>query len=224
MTGPGPTPVIWRRSARARRISLRLDLRTGAVVLTLPLRATRAAGQAMLDQSAEWIATRVGRLPAPVVLADGAIIPVHGTAHRVTHHPGGRGIRLGDGALYVPGDPAFLPRRVTDFLRAEAGRHLGALARAQAAQLGRPVARIVIKDTRTRWGSCTARGVLMFSWRLVMAPPWVQAYVVAHEAAHLRHMNHGPAFWALLDTLTPHRVAAEAWLLVEGPGLLRVDC
>ena len=85
-----------------------------------------------------------------------------------------------------------------------------------------PLRRVVVKDTSSRWGSCTADGTVMFSWRLVMAPPEVQDYVVAHEVAHLRHMDHSRQFWALTAQLTPHRRAATAWLAAHGAGLMRV--
>lgn len=216
------TAVTWRRSVRARRISLRFDMATGGVVLTLPPRATRAAGQRLLDGSAGWIAERARRLPPAIALTDGGLVPVHGVARRITA-AGARGVtRLDGDALLVPGDPAFLPRRVTDWLRAEARRTLVPLAHARVAQLDRTVTRVVLRDTRTRWGSCTGAGTLMFSWRLVMAPPWVQDYVVCHEAAHRVHMDHSARFWAVLDGLYPGREAAEAWLAGEGVGLLRV--
>ena len=81
---------------------------------------------------------------------------------------------------------------------------------------------MAVKDTRSRWGSCAANRNLAFSWRLVMAPRFVQDYVAAHEVAHLRHMNHGPRFWALVAELTPHTTAAVEWLRTHGPRLLRV--
>lgn len=218
---PNAAPVEWRRSRRARRISLRLDARSGRVVLTLPARATKAAGLQALQTHAGWIAERLRRLPEPVRFADGAAVPVHGVPHRIRHLPGACG-RIGDGEVVVGGGAEFLSRRVVDLLRAEALRALSAQACAKAACAGLRVRRVVVKDTRSRWGSCTADGTLMFSWRLVMAPAWVQDYVAAHEAAHLRHMNHGAEFWALADTLSPHRRMAEAWLRAEGPGLQRV--
>ena len=216
--------VLWRRHARARRVSLRVDPTSGAVVVTLPPRASRASGLALLQSHADWIAARLDALPGAIGLADGALVPLSGEPHVVRHEPLGRGgvwIEPG-GALVVSGGAEFLPRRIGDFLRAEAKRRLIETAE----RIGGPAAlrprRIVIKDTRTRWGSCTASGVVMLAWRLVMAPPGVQHYVAAHELAHLRHMDHGAAFWALVDTLTPHRETAEAWLRVHGAGLLRV--
>jgi predicted metal-dependent hydrolase len=120
------------------------------------------------------------------------------------------------------GDPAVLARRLTDFFRAEARRSLVELVTAKALAAGVAPRRVTVKDTRSRWGSCAANRNLAFSWRLVMAPSYVQDYVAAHEVAHLRHMNHGPRFWALVSQLTAHTEAAMTWLRVHGPKLLRV--
>lgn len=219
----GSAPVIWRRSARARRISLRIEPRGGGVIVTLPARATAAAGRALLLTHKDWVADRLARLPRPVPLSHGASVPIDGRPHRLVHQPGLRGTAWLDGdEIHVAGDAAFLARRVRDFLRAHARQRLAKLAAEKAASAGLATRRVVIKDTSSRWGSCAANGTLMFSWRLVMAPPPVQDYVVAHEVAHLRHMNHGRDFWALTDQLTPHRRAATAWLTAHGAGLMRV--
>ncbi len=218
----GPTPVQWRRSARARRISLRIDPRNSSVVVTLPARAGRAAGMALLTDHAAWVADRLAALPAAVVFADGATVPLGGTPHRICHVPAGRGgAWLEADEIHVAGDPAFLRRRVTDFLRAEARRRLTAMAAAKCAQAGLSARRVTVKDTSSRWGSCAPDGTVMFCWRLVMAPELVQDYVVAHEVAHLRHMNHGPRFWGLVAELTDHRERAVGWLGLYGAGLLR---
>ncbi len=219
----GPARVQWRRSARARKVSLRIDPRAGEVVITLPPRTTQAAGRALLADHAGWVAERLARLPAPIVLQHGAQVPLDGAPCLIQHAPGARGgAWLDGGVLHVAGAPEFLPRRAADFLRGEARRRLSALAAAKAALAGLAPRRVVVKDTRTRWGSCTADGTLMFCWRLVMAPPHVQDYVAAHEVAHLRHMDHSRAFWALVAQLTPHRRAATGWLAAEGNGLMRV--
>ena len=219
---PCPSPVVWRRSARARRVSLRIDARTGAVVLTLPVRAPRTAGLALLSDHAAWIADRLAALPAPLAFADGTSLPIGGVAHRIRHVPLRRGgAWLEGGELLVSGEAEFLARRVATFLRAEARLRFGAMALEAGRPAGLRPRRVVVKDTRTRWGSCTADGTVMLSWRLLMAPEPVQRYVVAHEVAHLRHMNHGARFWALVQELTPHRAAAEAWLRESGAGLQR---
>jgi predicted metal-dependent hydrolase len=219
----GAARVEWRRNARARRVSLRIDPSDGAIVVTLPPRASRRAGMALLMGHADWVAKRIAALPVAITLADGAQIPIGGVPHVIRHHPDSRGgVWLEAGELHVTGLAEFLPRRVVDFLRAEASRRLSALTRVKAAQAGLIPARITIKDTTSRWGSCAPDGALAFSWRLVMAPEFVQDYVTAHEVAHLRHMNHRPEFWHLVSSLTAHTPRAMAWLRHEGPRLLRV--
>lgn len=219
----GAALVQWRRSARARRVSLRIDPRGGSVVVTLPMRAARQAGVALLMTHAGWVSDRLAALPDAVPFADGQMVPVDGVSHRIRHLPDGRGgAWLLDGTLCVTGRPEFLRRRVTDFLRARARAQMGGLAAAKAALGGLVPRRVTVKDTQSRWGSCASDGSISFSWRLVMAPAFVQDYVAAHEVAHLRHMNHGKRFWALVDRLTPHTAQAIPWLHTEGARLLRI--
>lgn len=219
----GDTVVEWRRSSRARRISLRIDPSEGIVIVVLPLRAARRAGMALLMGNVDWVTRRLAALPAVLAFADGVELPIEGQLYRIRHVPGGRiGARLSDHDLEVSGEPAFLPRRVRDFLRSEARRRLSARVLATSAHANLAARRVTVKDTSSRWGSCSADRSLSFSWRLLMAPGFVQDYVVAHEVAHLRHMNHGPAFWRLVAELTPHQQQARDWLHHHGPSLLRI--
>ena len=219
----GPARVEWRRSSRARRVSLRINPTGGAVIVTLPSRASRKAGMALLMGHAEWVTNRLAALPEAVAFTEGATVPIAGQPHRICHAPAARGgAFLLDQELHVTGAAEFLPRRVRDFLRQEARRRLGALVAAKAGLIGIVPKRLTLKDTTSRWGSCAPDKSLAMSWRLVMAPGFVQDYVVAHEVAHLRHMNHGPNFWSLVDQLTPHKKAAIPWLRAEGPRLLRI--
>ncbi len=219
----GPAKLAWRRSSRARRVSLRIDPREGAVVVTLPLRAGRGAGMDLVMSHAGWISDRIAALPDHVCFEDGARVPLGGVDHVIRHVPDRRGgAWVEAGCILVAGKPEFLPRRVADFLRGEARRRLGLLVAEKAASAQVSPRRITVKDTSSRWGSCAPDGSLAFSWRLVMTPAFVQDYVAAHEVAHLRHMNHGKRFWALVDTLTPHTEAAVPWLRGEGARLLRI--
>lgn len=219
----GATPVVWRRSRAARQVSLRIDPRLGGVVITLPMRAAKASGLALLRDHAGWVADRLRALPQAVDLADGGSVMVGGVPHPIRHVPGGRGgAWLREGAIEVAGEPEFLPRRVADLLRTEAKRLFAAMVWDKAARIARKPARVAVKDTRSRWGSCTADGVVMINWRLIMAPRFVQDYVVAHEVAHLRHLDHSARFWGLVAELTPHCERAQAWLKQHGAGLLRV--
>ncbi|MGG5819577.1 M48 family metallopeptidase [Falsiroseomonas sp. HW251] len=216
-------PVRWRASARARRVSLLICPREGEVVVTLPPRAGRRAGIALLRQHEAWVLERLAALAPPIEFAPGAKLLLGGETHAIRHEPRRRGGAFIEGReIVVTGAREFLPRRVGDFLRAEAKRRIGALAVPHAAALGVKPRVIRLKDTRSRWGSCAPDGTLAFSWRLVMAPEWVTDYVVAHEIAHLRELNHSVRFWALVEQLTPNRDAAVEWLRAQGPALLRV--
>jgi predicted metal-dependent hydrolase len=218
----GSARVEWRRNRRARRVSLRIDPCGGAVVVTLPPRAARTAGMALLMSHAAWVTERLAALPGPSPFADGARVWLHGVDHRIIHVGGHGVVRACGREILVGGEPEFLSRRVADFLRAEALRRFSALVGEKSALADVRPSKVVVKDTSSRWGSCAANRCLAFSWRLVMAPRFVQDYVAAHEVAHLRHMNHSPRFWALVEDLSPHAEAAMAWLRSEGPRLLRV--
>lgn len=223
LRSPEPCPVVWRRSTRARRVSLRIDPVEGAVVVTLPQRASRRHGLELLSEHAGWIIQRLATLAPERPFEAGAKVPIGGIDHLIRHDPSRRGAAfLEEGALVVTGDPVFVARRVKDFLRAEALRRIGVAARPHAEALGVAPRAIRLKDTRTRWGSCAPDRTLAFSWRLVLAPEWVLDYVVAHEVAHLREMNHSDRFWALVEARTPHRHAATAWLRRHGAALQRV--
>ncbi len=216
-------PVAFRRSPRAAQISLRIDPAQGGVVITLPPRASRRAGLTLLQTHEAWVAEKLAALPRALPFLPGATVPVNGIGHVIRPMPAGRGGAWIEGSeILVTGGPEFLSRRVSDCLRRLARQRLTALA-AEKAKLAAVTPRCVrVKDTRTRWGSCAPDGTLSFCWRLVCAPEFVQDYVVGHEVAHLRHMNHGRQFWTLTEQLTAHRIAASAWLGTHGPALLRI--
>ena len=216
-------PVRWRPSTRAQRVSLRVCPREGAVVVTLPPRSGRRAGMALIREHEAWLIERLAALSPAVEFAPGVELLLAGEMHVIRHEPRARGGAFLDGrAIVVTGAREFLRRRVVDFLRTEARRRIGMLAVPHAASLAVKPRAIRVKDTRSRWGSCAPDGTLAFSWRLVMAPEWVTDYVVAHEVAHLRELNHSQRFWDLVQRLTPHRDAAVEWLRAEGPALLRI--
>ena len=217
------TAVAFRRSPRARKISMRIDPGFDGILITLPMRVSRRAGLALLRQYEDWAAEKLAALPRPVRFTAGAVIPVGGVAHVIVPVPAARGgAWIEDGRIFVTGGEEFLARRVTDCLKRLARQQLTAMAAEKAALAGSKIRAVRIKDTRTRWGSCAPDGTLAFCWRLVCAPKIVQDYVVAHEVAHLRHMNHGKQFWAMTESLTPHRAAASEWLTGNGLELLRL--
>ena len=180
----------------------------------LPDGAPAELGLRFLREKRGWVAARLGALPQPVPFAEGAEIPVLGVPHRIRRvfDPGAPPVDLVQGELRVRGEPPHVPRRVRDYLAALARTELARRARPLAARLGCQVARVSVRDTRSRWGSCSASGNLSFSWRLIFAPEAVVDYVVAHEVAHLVEMNHGPRFWRLVESLAPGHTRQRRWL------------
>ena len=207
-------PVAIRVSPRARRLSLRVDAAMRGIELVLPRRVSGDAAIGFVARHRGWIAARVAAMPPPARLADGASVPVFGVPHRIRRvvEPAAAPVTIVDGEIRVRGDPAHLSRRVRDHLVALARREFAARARVLAARLGKNVTRVGVRDPKSRWGSCSSKGALSFSWRLVFAPEAVVDYVVAHEVAHLVEMNHSPRFWRLVASLVPDAAAARAWL------------
>lgn len=214
--------LVIRRSARARRLGLRIAGHDDSVELVLPQGSREADGLAFLRERADWVLARLQRLPERVDFADGAILPLGGEPHRIRHDPGRRRpVAIDGAAIIVSGEAAHLNRRLTDWLRAEARRRIEPLAGGHAAAIGKRITRITVRDQKSRWGSCSPGGRLSFSWRLVLAPALVLDYVVAHEVAHLAESNHSPAFWKIVDRLTANRAEARAWLRRNGTSLHR---
>jgi predicted metal-dependent hydrolase len=216
-------PVTFVRSTRARRASLRVDPAHRRVVLTAPARMSRGVAVDFAETQAGWIAARLKRLPARRPFVDGAELPLFGAPHLIRHRPDARGTVWLEGAeIHVAGRSEHLPRRLRDWLMGEMRRRLPLLVHAKAARVERSVKRITVRDSRSRWGSCGPDGGMSFSWRLVFAPADVLDYLVAHEVAHLVHMNHGPRFWALARTLCDGPIEApQAWLKAHGETLLQ---
>ena len=214
--GAGDTEIAVRRSARARRVSLRVSGLDGQVTLTLPPRVSLAEGMAFARERADWIAAARARAPQVQRVLPGCALPVEGQLRRIETRTARGAVQLLPQALVVPGDPDRAGVRVAAFLRGLARDRLAAACDRHAAALGLPHRGITLRDTRSRWGSCTAAGSLMFSWRLVMAPPEVLDYVAAHEVAHLAEMNHSPRYWAVVRRLLPGYEAPRRWLKQNG--------
>ncbi|MCA3511354.1 MAG: M48 family metallopeptidase [Rhodobacter sp.] len=218
LPGPPPLEITLRRSARARRFSLRVSRLDGRVTLSLPPGAGESEAMAFARQQEPWIRRALAGLPQTAPVGLGAIIPVEGRLLRLDAGPG-RLIRIEGDSLLIPGNPAQAGVRAAAFLRHLARDRLTEASDRYAQMIGRPYSRITLRDTRSRWGSCTADGALMYSWRLVMAPPGVLDYVAAHEVAHLAQMNHSPAFWAVVARLVPGHAAQRRWLKLHGQAL-----
>lgn len=220
LPGDPAVELTLRRSPRARRISLRVSGLDGKVTLTLPRGVAEAEALAFAREKAGWLRAQLGARPEAVMVRPGVEFPVEGENLRII--PGdGRRIEVADGQLHVPGEADRIAARLKGWLKQRARDRLAQMSDKYAAALDRPYTRITLRDTRSRWGSCSAGGGLMFSWRLIMAPPDVLDYVAAHEVAHLAEMNHSPAFWALVHDLCPAHDAPRRWLRRNGAELHR---
>ncbi|NNM74000.1 M48 family metallopeptidase [Enterovirga aerilata] len=219
--------VALRRRPGVRRLTLRVSNATGQAVLTIPEHATLASARSFAEAHGGWIAARIARVPPRVGFVPGSEVPIRGIPHRIAHRPGLRAVARTerDGAegalLLVSGLEEAVPGRVRRYLTSEAGKDLRAAVARHTQALGIPARRIAIRDTRSRWGSCSSSGTLSFSWRLIMAPPFVLDYLAAHEVAHLKELNHSNRFWRLLRELCPATEEAESWLRRHGAGLHR---
>jgi len=216
-------PLLVRRHVQARRIVLRIDLESDGVALTLPRRAALDEGLALARDRADWILKCLAKLPPRVRFVPGAVMPLMGRQVLLRHDPRAQmPVRLAGDELIIGGHIEHFQRRLTDWLKREVKRALAPRAHEMAAQLGKRVAKIAVRDTRSRWGSCAPSGNLSFCWRLVFAPEWVIDYVVAHEVAHLAHMNHSQRFWKTVDALGVRTDEARAWLDTNAERLQRI--
>ncbi|MDS9468444.1 SprT family zinc-dependent metalloprotease [Paracoccus sp. MBLB3053] len=214
----GDIPVVLRRSARARRMTLRVTRAEGQVVLTLPMLASLTEGRAFAESRAEWLRRVRAGMPPAAIVAAGARIPIEGELFEI-EPASTRTVRIEGDRLLVPrGRPVGTV--VASFLKHLAHGRLIASCDRHAEGLGRKFRAISLRDTRSRWGSCTADGRLMFSWRLAMAPHEVLDYVAAHEIAHLAYMDHSAAFWATTERLYPGYREQRNWLKQNGHELL----
>ncbi len=220
LEGNPPIDVTLRNSTRAKRMTLRVSRLDGRVTLTLPPRTPQREGLAFLRNKEQWLRGHLAQL-RPVASAEvGGEVRFRGQNFPVVAVPRARAA-IGTDAIEVssrkPAGPqikALFRHHARDALAAASDRYADALCREYT--------KLSIRDTRSRWGSCSAQGVLMYSWRLIMAPPAVLDYVAAHAVAHLVEMNHQPQFWKVVADICPDYQTHRAWLRTHGDSLHRV--
>lgn len=218
--------VILRADPRARRFIVKVDPATGQVVVVSPTSRSLDRALEFARGEREWIAGRLASVPPPVHLAVGSEILFRGVEHQIRAGNGGRApVWIDRDALRptirVEGRSEHIARRLLDWLKREARRRIDERVAHYSEQLGVTAKRISIRDTTSRWGSCSSTRTLSFSWRLILAPPSVLDYVVAHEVSHLRELNHRPRFWRLVETLVSDVQKSQDWLMQYGTLLHR---
>lgn len=218
--------VTIRHNPRARRLIIKVHPTTGEITVVAPSKRALAHALDFARSESDWIKRRLAKVPRIVELSLGATVLFRGEDHLVI--AGERGPapvwveKSQQGSLIrVSGRAEHAPRRLIDFFKREARGTLSARTVDFAARIGSRPARISVRDTQSRWGSCSTERSLSYSWRLILAPAFVLDYVVAHEVAHLRHMNHGPRFWKLVREFVADADAAQKWLIRNGPLLHR---
>lgn len=221
LEGQPSVSVLLRPSSRARRLSLRVSKLDGRVTLTVPHGASRREAETFARDRAAWIREHLLNTLPELRPTLGDSIPFQGKLHPLVGDDR-RAARIVDGRILLPhGDPNQIGVRLEALLKREARDRLAAASDHYAERVGRSFGRISLRDTRSRWGSCSSQGNLMYSWRLVMAPATVLDYVAAHEVAHLVHMDHSPRFWAQVEAICPDYRAPRAWLRANGTELHR---
>lgn len=215
--------VTLRLNPRARRLIVKVHPSTGEVTVVAPSHRSLDRALAFARGESRWIARQLERVPQAVHLGLGANIPFRGRDCHILKGEAGRGSvwQDEDGHIRVNGRDEHVSRRLLDFLKREARKTLEARSLAFAARLGTKPRRVAVRDTSSRWGSCSVSRSISFSWRLILAPDDVLDYVVAHEVAHLVEMNHGPRFWRLVRLLVPDIDGPQAWLKRNGVALHR---
>jgi predicted metal-dependent hydrolase len=219
-----PLPVLLCAIPTARRMRLRLDERERLLKVTHPRNVRPAVALEWAACQKLWVEEQLGRLLPAEPLVPGATIPIEGSEVELCWISGASRIpELGPGRLSCGGQQRAFGRQIERFLKRLA---LDALARDTsqiAARAGLRPLSVAVGDARTRWGSCSSNGSIRYSWRLILAPPDARRFVVAHEVAHLAHLNHGPDFRALEKELYGGDVRdAQALLRSVGPRLRRI--
>jgi predicted metal-dependent hydrolase len=226
-------PIEVRRHPAARRLTLRVSKTKRAVLVTVPEQCRMEEASRFVESNLDWVRERLGSVPEPVPFEDGAKIPLRGRPHSLCFTGASRARSGARSVVEVDASPGLPPRlvvtgrlehasrRLKDWLLEQARADLDVSVSHYSKALGVKARSISLRDQTSRWGSCTAGGLLSFSWRLVMAPTHVLDYVAAHEVAHLIEMNHGPRFWKHVARCMPRLEEAKRWLRSHGADLHR---
>lgn len=211
-------------SPKAKRLALRLDGRARRVNLVIPKRASLKKAYEFAELNSAWIKDKIEGLPSPVPYTDGAILPIMGTNRtlRIIKSTGRTTqIKLTEDELIVTSPLDDVAPRIGRYLRNLALEKLGELANTKASMLNRKLSKFVVRDMKSRWGSCSTDGRMTLSWRLIFAPMASIDYVVSHEASHLTHGDHGKRFWDLCEKLSADFTTGHDWMQKNGISLGR---
>lgn len=212
-------PVKVVTNLLARSLKLRLD-KQGCAVLTLPKWVSMRQGTKFVTENIEWIKLHQAKFTGAKTFTDGLEIELLGQSLIIRHTPTVRGgVFIQENELIVSGDGAHIHRRIRDFIKKQGYAYIQEKALKMAGQLGTKPVKITLRDTSSRWGSCSSARHLSFCWKLALAPTNVLDYIIAHEVAHLVEMNHSADFWHTVAQIDTHRAEAQSWLRRHGTAL-----
>ncbi|NCP62673.1 MAG: M48 family metallopeptidase [Alphaproteobacteria bacterium] len=211
------------RNKRSKRMSLRFDSIKNVLNLTAPPRVSQKQMLGFLERTEGWILKQVSRAITSVPFEKNAVISVLDIDYKIKHQSlyGRLDVKMQDGSITVYGPEERINMMVTIFLKRHAKSELERYCEQYAVAIGMAVNKVTIRDTKSRWGSCSEEGNISLCWRLLLAPKSVAAYVCAHEVAHLKEMNHSPTFWKIVEDLHPEYKDSKAWLKKNGRELFK---
>lgn len=215
-------PLVLRKSSRAKRFLLRFNPQGTALVATSPATVASKHLLDFVERNRPWIAKKLEEFRCVLDLREGDFLPLYGEPHRIVRTGQMRGhIEVASGEIFVPGDLPHMKRRLVDFCKQEAVARCRTLSTEKTDRLGVLWRTVSVREMRSRWGVCSARGDLTYNWRLILAPAFVLDYVVVHEVCHLLEQNHGRRFWEHVRELLPTFRVAHTWLKNNGNSLYR---
>ena len=215
--------LFFCKKAHTKNIRLRFD-RKGNLILTAPWFCRKAKAVAFAQQNIDWIQKHAAHQISAKHFQNGDVIMLLGKTYTIFHNPLHKGgVLINDNQLIVGGEETFIHRRITDFAKQRLYEYMQEKVLKMAAALNEKPTKIVLRDTSSRWGSCSSNKRINFCWKLAFAPLFVIDYIAAHETAHLKEMNHGPVFWQTVAKLNVQQAEAQIWLRKHGRELQAVE-
>ncbi len=219
--------LVLKINPRAKRMALRLDPKKQIINLVVPKRASMRSAYLFALEHKFWIRQKLKELPPSIGFNDGVTIPILGNnteidiIYDITLKT--TDITLKNNKLTVLTNKIDPTSRIKRFIINLAKDKLTVLSHEKAAQIDKKIISVDVKDTSSRWGSCSQDGKLSYSWRLIFAPEYAFDYVVAHEVAHLIHMDHSPDFWMECKDLSAHYSKGKSWMKRHSDQLIRYN-
>lgn len=208
------------KSPSAKRLTLRIDAKDRIPVLSIPSRCSSAKAVDFVNQHRNWIEENMAKIPVAKAFEDEEAISILGKIYTIKHSPlSRRGVYSEGDFLYVSGAKEFLHRRICDYIKKTAKKEFLKISQQLAQKIGCHVKSVSIKDTKSRWGSCSTLDNINYNWRIALAPDFVIYYLMAHEVSHLKHPDHSKSFWQCVKNLDPRCGEGRLWLKTRGKEL-----